>query len=262
MRVNTEVVLDETKGQFMTIQKRFLPPDDWQRPCRVTFTDSAQTAFGSLSVSQSRPEVQIEAVYGLRDKTDIETFSATGGSVAAEDTGTGTEFKCSTGTSVGAYGIIRSRRSTAYRAGQGMLLRWTARFSEPVALGLQRAGGINAENELSFGYQGTDFGIFKRANGGLEIQTLTVTAGASGSETATITLDGTAYTVSLTSGTAAHNAYEIANDSDFATGSAWIALQNGDTVTFLAQSVGNKTDWARNVTVSPQPNLWEIKQAQ
>jgi hypothetical protein len=62
--------------------------------------------------------VQIEAVYGLRDKTDIETFSATGGSVAAEDTGTGTEFKCSTGTSVGAYGIIRSRRSTAYRAGQ------------------------------------------------------------------------------------------------------------------------------------------------
>jgi hypothetical protein len=187
--------------------------------------------------------VQIDAVYGLRDKTDVEVLSATGGSAVVEDTGTGNEFKCSTATSVGGYGLIRSKRATAYRPGQGMLMRWTARFSAPVNLGVQRAGGINAENELSFGYNNTTFGIFKRAGGALEIQTLTVTAGASGGETATITLAGVAYTVSLTSGSAAHNAFEIATDSDFAAGAgnAWIAQQNGDTVTFIAQSTGDKT---------------------
>ena len=207
----------------------------------TSYNDSMLTAFGSLSVSQSRPEVQIDAIYGLRDKTDTEVISATGGSAVAENTGTGTEFKCSTGTNVGGYGLVRSKRSTAYRPGQGMIMRWTARFSDPVNLGVQRAGGINAENELSFGYNNTSFGIFKRANGALEIQTLTLTGGAGGSETATITLDGVAYSVNLTSGSAAHNAYEIANDSDFAPGSAWIAWQNGDTVTFLAQSTGDKT---------------------
>ena len=225
----------------MTKLSRFLPPDTRARPCRVSFTDSLTTAFGSLSVSQTRPEVQVDAIYGLRSKTDVEVISATGGSVVVEDTGTGNEFKCSSGTSVGGYGVVRSRRAAAYRPGQGILMRWTARFSTPVALSAQRAGGINAENEISFGYTGTDFGIFKRANGKLEIQTLTITTPAAGAETATITLAGVAYTVSLTAGTAAHNAYQIANDSDFAAGSAWIARQNGNTVTFLAQSTGDKT---------------------
>ena len=208
---------------------------------QVEFTDDMLTAFGALNVSQLRPEIQIDAVYGLRDKTDTEIFSATGGS-ASEDFGTtGINFKCSTGTNIGGYGVIRSRRAVSYRPGQGLILRFTAGFSAPVALGAQRAGGINSENELSFGFNGVDFGIFWKSNGKLEIQTLTITAGASGSETATITLAGVAYSVNLTSGTAAHNAFEIASDSDFAPGSAWRAYQNGDTVTFLAQALGDKT---------------------
>ena len=208
----------------------------------IEFTDDMLTAFGALNVSQLRPEIQIDAVYGLRDKTDTEVFSATGGSVTEDFGTTGINFKCSTGTNIGGYGIVRSRRAVSYRPGQGLLLRFTAGFSAPVALGAQRAGGINSENELSFGYQGTDFGIFYKANGKLEIQTLTITAGATGGpETATITLAGVPYSVDLTAGTAAHNAFEIASDSDFAAGSAWRAYQNGDTVTFLAQALGDKT---------------------
>lgn len=207
----------------------------------IQFTDDMLSAFGELSVSELRPEIQIDAIYGLRSKTDTEIFSATGGSVSEDIGATGINFKCSTGTSDGGYGLIRSKRSAAYRPGEGVIMRFTAGFSSPVALGTQRAGGINSENELSFGYQGTDFGIFYRANGKLEIQTLTITAAASGGETATITLDGTAYSVSLTSGTEAHNAFEIASDSDFAAGSAWRAYQNGDKVTFVSQSLGDKT---------------------
>jgi hypothetical protein len=215
--------------------------DDNKRPTKVEIIDDQTTAFGSIEVAQIRPEVQIDAVYGLRDKTDTEVFTATGGTVTAPNTGTGYEFKCKTGTSVGGYGLIRSRRAVSYRPGEGTILRWTARYDTPVALSAQRSGGITSGVELSFGYDGTDFGILKRTAGALEIQTLTITGAAGGSETATITLNGVAYNVSLTSGTAAHNAFEIASDSDFAAGSAWRAFQNGDTVTFLAQSTGDKT---------------------
>lgn len=41
------------------------------------------SAFGDLQVIESSPVVQIEAVNGLRPKTDVETFTATGGSVSA-----------------------------------------------------------------------------------------------------------------------------------------------------------------------------------
>ena len=99
----------------MTKQSRFLPPDDWQRPCKVTYTDELLTAFGALSVSQTRPEVQIDAVYGVRSKTDTEVITATGGSATTENTGTGIEYKCSTGTNIGGYGLIRSKRATTYR---------------------------------------------------------------------------------------------------------------------------------------------------
>jgi hypothetical protein len=215
--------------------------DSNRRPIKVEVTGNQTTAFGSLEVASIRPEVQVDAVYGLRSKTDTEIFSATGGTVTAPNTGTGSEFKCSSGTSVGGYGLIRSRRAVAYRPGEGIILRWTARYGTPVALSAQRSGGITSGVELTFGYNGLDFGILQRTGGTLEIQTLTITGGAGGSETATITLDGVAYSVSLTTGTAAHNAYEIASDSDFGPGTAWIATQNGDTVIFLSQSTGDKT---------------------
>jgi hypothetical protein len=218
-------------------------PTNEKRTTRVVIDPSQTTAFGGIEVSTIRPEVQIDAVYGTRDKTDTEVFTATGGSVTAPNTGTGYEYKCSTGTNVGGYGLIRSRRAVSYRPGEGILMRWTARFDTPVALSAQRAGGISSGVELSFGYNGTDFGVLYRTGGSLEIQTLTITTPASGAETATITLAGTAYNVSITSGTAAHNAFEIATDSQFArnAGNAWVAQQNGDTVVFLAQSVGDKT---------------------
>jgi len=217
--------------------------DYTRRPREVVIHEDQTTAFGGIEVAEIRPEVQIDAIYGTRSKTDTEVFTATGGSVSAPNTGTGYEFKCSTGTNVGGYGLIRSRRAVAYRPGEGTMLRWTARYDTPVALSAQRSGGINSGVELSFGYDGTDFGVLYRTGGILEIQTLTITTPASGAETATITLDGTAYNVSVTAGTAAHNAYEIATDSQFAAGAgnAWIAWQNGDTVTFLAQAVGDKT---------------------
>lgn len=190
-------------------------------------------AFGEAISLGLSPRVQLDFVYGINGKT-TEVFSATGGSVGT-DTGM---VHCQSGTSVGGYGLLWSKRVLRYRPGQGTRFRWTAMIpTAGIALSSIRAGALAATDELSFGYDGTDYGILHRRRGALEIQTLTLSAGASGAETGTVTLDGTAYPISLTSGTAAHNAFEIAAESF----TGWNAYQNGDTVVFAATAVGDKT---------------------
>lgn len=200
-------------------------------PVTVGHTD----AFGNTVTTKRSPRVQIDAIYGLRDVTDTEVFSATGGSAIVSDN----LYTLSTGTSVGGYGLVRSQRTIANRAGEGIEILYTAAFDSDnaVALSAQRAGGVNVGDELSFGYNGENFGLLYRTGGKLEIRRLTIDSAASGSETATITLDGTAFTVDLTSGTVQHNAYEVAED----TFTGWIAHQVDDQVYFTAQSVGDKS---------------------
>lgn len=72
--------------------------------------------------------------------------------------------------------------------------------------------------------------LFQNSSTSTTIYTLTVGTGASGSETATTTLDGTEFTTAITSGTAADVAAEIAADSF----TGWTAAQVGSTavVTF------------------------------
>ena len=199
---------------------------------------NSRTAFGELKTIAPTPVVQIDALSGIRTKIDHETFTATGGSVSAENTGTGFEFRCQTGTSAGGYGLIRSKRFLRYRAGQGSLIRFTARFpTAGVPLSAIRAGAVATGTELSFGYDGENFGVLHRRGGTLEAQIFTVDTAATGSETVTITLNDVEFTVAVTSGTKAHNAFEIASD----TFTGWNTSQNGDTVIFVATSVGAKT---------------------
>ena len=193
------------------------------------------SAFGEGLVVNPKPEVQINASAGLLTLTDVETFTATGGAASVENTGTGYEYKCSTGTSIGGYGVIRSKRYLHYRPGQGAVLRFTARFPiAGVANSALRAGGVTSGTELSFGYDGANgFGVLYRTGGVLEIQTLTLSAPATGNETATVTLNGVAKTVSLTNGTAAHNCFELVDGETY---TGWNAYQNGSTVVFVYAS--------------------------
>lgn len=196
---------------------------------------SEKSVCGSLRTAEETPTVQIDAVQGLRTRSDVEIFTGTGGSVTVENTGSSKEFKCTSGTSLGGFGLVRTKRYNRYRPGQGAFIRFSARFPTPgVANSRIAAGGVNVGVELSFGYNGTDFGVLYRTAGELAKQRLTITTAASGSETATITLNGTEFTVDLTSGTTAHNAYEIASGSY----TGYVAYQNGSTVIFIAQSVG------------------------
>jgi len=201
----------------------------------VTISDPI-SAFGEISTAENRAFIQATAAYNLIPANFREYTSGTG-TTGAEDG----MFKVSTGTGgIGSYGTIQSFRSLNYKAGEGGLGRFTGLFESSSANSWQAVGMFTIGDELSFGFNGTAFGIWHRYGGLAEIRDLQVTVAASGSESATITLNGTAYVVPLTSGTVQHNAFEI-QEWFMANQAIWNAQQVDDTVTFTALSDSAKS---------------------
>lgn len=193
------------------------------------------STFGDNINAELEPLVYAKAVYGILD--NMETFSATGGSVSAADA----EFVCQTGTSDGGYGIIWTRRPLVYVPGLGAECRITARFTTPVAQSLQLCGMFSALNGMFFGYNGTSFGVMHRHGGALEIRTITVTNASGSSATATITLNDAAYTAAVTSGSATLNAHEIAGAlAAGAAGALWHFQHIGSTIVCVSKTTGAK----------------------
>lgn len=194
---------------------------------------SYKTAFGDDLTMEFDAQVAIKAVYGILD--NAQTFTATGGSATASNG----EFVLQTGTSVGGYGVLWSRRPIVYTPGIGMQGRITARFTTGVASSLQACGLFSATDGMFFGYNGTSFGIMHRHHGDFEIRTLTVTGAAGGAETVTVTLNGTAYTASVTAGTTIQNAHEIEVGLNAgAAANLWYIQHIGATVVFVAKAIG------------------------
>lgn len=183
------------------------------------------SAFGEMVVVEPTPRVQIDAVYGVQN-TDIEVLTdGSSGSATASNS----LFTCTTGTTIGGYGVVRSRRVVRYRPGQACRLSFTSLFSSPAANSLQLAGGFTATEGLFFGYSGTTFGIMRRIAGAVAIWRLTVSVGAGGAETLTVRLDGVNFTVS-----------------------AGGALSTAATAQLIAARVGGYTGWSS--IVSPTSN--------
>lgn len=192
--------------------------------------ESPISTFGELRTAQASPSVQLDAVYGLLNNVD--TFTNGGGTATVS----GKEFLCTTGTSAGGYGVIRSKRGLRYRPGQGATARFTARFTTPVAGSWQFAGVFQTTDGAVVGYNGTNFSVLHDHGGELEIRVLTIGTAATGAETATVTLNGTAENVSVTSGTVQHNAKEIADHDFTGVGTGWNTYQNDATVVFVGRS--------------------------
>lgn len=81
--------------------------------------------------------------------------------------------------------------------------------------------------------------IFVQSNGIAEVSTLQITAGASSSSNVTVTLDGVAQTVAVTSG---DTITQVANKVKAASFSGWTTGGSGDTITFTSNTVGLRTD--------------------
>lgn len=197
--------------------------------------ESPLTAFGEILTAKNTAFIQNTGVYEFMP-TNFRQYNSLSGSSSV----TNRMFTASCGTTQYAYGVIQSFRSLNYNAGQSGMARFTAVFPSNTANHWSGVGLVNLSDELSFGYNGTAFGIWHRYNGVAEVRTITVSVASSGSTNLTLTLNDVAYTIPLTAGTTAHNAYQIAawlnSNQD-----VWVADQLDNTVIVSAESDGAKS---------------------
>lgn len=130
------------------------------------FDPSNMSAFGTLETADLTPVVQLDFVYGINTQTGLSTTSGTGATV---DTDAG-RLRIQSGTSSTGYGIFRSRKFARYRAGQGMVARFTAVFAAATASCKQIVGVGNFDTTAPvdgyfFGYNGNSYGILHKING-------------------------------------------------------------------------------------------------
>jgi hypothetical protein len=198
-----------------------------------------KAAFGEIVTTHKTPIVQIANKYEI-DPTDlpyIEEFTATGGSTD----NTTNRFRCQTGTSSGGYGVIRSKDTVNYLAGEGMECLITAAFTTGVASSLQFAGMFTVTDTIAFGYDGASFSTIYQYGGVCEIQVITVTA--TGAGTCTVTLDTDSVGITVTNSSVQTNAEELRAglEGDATIGGKWRFEQEDDTVYCISKTVGNKT---------------------
>ena len=182
-------------------------------------------------------EVSLYSNYGIVNNTQlVDTFTATGGTITSFQ---GNRFQADITTSSGSYAVVRSKRASKYHPGLSNLIRLQYQFDgNAVANSLQYVGAGNASSDLYFCYNGADFGIRYSTGGLFEIQTLTMSAAAGGTESLTITLNSVGYTfnVSNAGGDISFTAHEIEEGSSY--GSLWNIEHIGNDIIFIASAVG------------------------
>lgn len=202
---------------------------------------SSVSAFGEPYGITIQPVLQLDSIYGVTSEV-IQTYTSGTGSAVVPPTVP--VWTVNSGTTSGSYGVLRSKRFLRYRPGQGALTRFTAAFTPNTANSYQFAGMFNLENQIGIGWRTdsttglTKFGVCRATGGRAQIVVLTINTAPTGNQTATITLNGVAFTVTgITSGTAQATAVQIAKAGVF---TGWQVDQVDNTIVFLAESLGPK----------------------
>lgn len=193
-----------------------------------------KSAFGELVVAQLAPITQILWLYGLRDTAF--SFSEGSGSASVSDG----MLVADSGAATNSAANVFNKRFGKYRAGVGLVARYSALFDTPESGSRQIAGLVSALDNISFGYNSSaQFGIFYEYGGVQESQDLQFTTPSGGAENATITVDGTPYTVPLTgAGTVQDDAYEAAVSLNSQIG-AFAFSSNDDTVSCVSEDTAS-----------------------
>lgn len=230
--MNRSIIVGETLGgKFLNV-----PVDD--RGHLEVALHSPLLPFGSIHTENLTPVFQTDAVYGINVGQNV-THTTLSGTVTSSNS----LFNVSTGTTQYATASLQSRRRLRYRPGQGIVGRFTAKFTSPIPYSYQVAGFGHAEDGVYFGYKDVagitpEFGILYVKAGVREIQTLTITTPQTTGGTVTVTLADVAHVVTVSNNNnIQRTVYEI---SRF-TYTGWEAQAYGNTVVFLAGSAGNKT---------------------
>lgn len=257
------------EGDFMLIQasdgSEFAEVDPTRTGVIPVSKPNLKTAFGELSVAENTPIVQESAQYGLTDA--MLEINSDGGTTQALNS----LFTASTGTGPIGLASINTSKQLAYKPGQGALARFTSIFTAGKLGSLQASGLINSEDSFAFGFLNEDFGILFGRNGEVEYQELTVTTPAAGAESTTITINGSDFTVPLTSGSVEQNAIEIAssltsqlNNFLVTANESVISIMNlipGPNTTYSFSSPGAAVATFQQITAGVDINISIIKQS-
>lgn len=129
----------------------------------ILFDPSNQSAFGTLETAELTPVIQGDFINGINTQLGT-TTTANSATVDAGGYGSAPNgrLRLQSGTNAAGSAIFRSREAARYRAGQGMVARFTAAFTAGVASSTQIVGVGDAEDGYFFGYNGTAFGILYR----------------------------------------------------------------------------------------------------
>lgn len=221
------------------------------------------------------PIVQINSYDGIYAR-DVQTYKGGGGDVTESDTA----IAVSCSSTVGSYGVYRSRRFIPFRPGQSNVARILAKLDTPKLGTSQRIGLGNAESGFYIGYSGANdsagtydkLKLLHTFGGRCAVYELVIDNGATATTTQllTITINGTVYTTTATSGdTVAIVAQKITAVINAISPGPWLASQVGSTIrllqgtpgptlgTFSVTSPGNLTGtFTQKVAGSAATNDW------
>lgn len=155
-------IIDNVKEPATAVRGKFLGSnyDTGVTPDGKLMVDVPTSAFGLLKMQQETPDIQIMFPYGIPELSCATTLVASGTVTAANSLA-----KISSGAAINSSARLTSTRFFKYAPGQGGNIMFTALFDAPAA-GNQRIIGIGTpQNGYFFGYNGTSFGIMRRAYG-------------------------------------------------------------------------------------------------
>ena len=161
--------------------------------CTTAAASNQITAFGELSVESKTPQVQLRFPYNV---VPIDIGQVLTNKSGSSVTVANAQASVTCSSTAESFSQIRTLDTIRYGPGQGAEFMGTCAFTTGVALSSQVFGPGDDDEGLYFGYNGANFGVLRKAYGSLEIRTLTITGAAdAGGGTFTITLDGTAVTI-------------------------------------------------------------------
>jgi len=204
--------------------------------------------FGSVHTESLTPVFQLDSVYGINLAEMVPTTGrAIAGANSASTAGTNNLFTVSTGTTSYSFATLQTRKRLRYRAGQGVVGRFTALFPTRADSAYLIAGLGTAESGFYFGYThlaaagltSQEFGIFHTTGGVRAIRTLTVSAHTATSGNVSIVLNSaTGVDIAVLSG---DTITDVANKIAAGTYAGWKANARGSTVIFLADDAAVKS---------------------
>jgi hypothetical protein len=200
-----------------------------------SFNANSIGPFGTALVSQMTPVAQGTFVFGINDAIWKSQLSGLGPSVTVSNG----IASCISGNEPYASSALHLNRACKYRAGQGVMSRFTAIFDEGKIDTKQFAGIGNNECGYYFAMSGSNFGIVHRERSKCEIREFTITTGVGAGTALTITLGGSTKSITISGGSNANQtAYLISKQNYSNVGTGWKAEAHSNKVYFIAHVPG------------------------